>query len=159
MNGTFSSLFLYWISLPLIICGGDIVTLLWFRPCVRPSVCAWVDLVKTIETTPLHVSLSNLADMLTTMRGWTLLIWGLDVNGKGHNGYGNRLVNTIETKLLCISISNLADMLTMVRGWTLLILEVRDQRSRSQWTYMEISLWTWYRSNLSVLLDQTQQTC
>ena len=49
--------------------------------------------------------------------------------------YGNKLVNMIETKPLCISLSNLADMLTMVRGWTLLILEVRGQRSRSQWTY------------------------
>ena len=29
-------------------------------------------LVNTIETTPLHVSLSNLADMLTMVRGWTL---------------------------------------------------------------------------------------
>ena len=56
--------------------------------------------------------------------------------------YGNQLVNTIETKPLCISLSNLADMLTTVRGWTLLILEVRGQRSRSQWTYIEISLWT-----------------
>ena len=72
-------------------CGGDIVTLLWFRVCVRPS----VDLVNRIETTPFHVTLSNLADMLT-----------------------------------------------MMRGWTLFILEVRGQRSRSQWTYMEISLWT-----------------
>ena len=54
--------------------------------------------------------------------------------------YGNKLVNTIETKPLCISLSNLADKLTMVRGWTLLILEVRGQRSRSQWTYIEISL-------------------
>ena len=56
--------------------------------------------------------------------------------------YGNKLVNTIETKLLCASWSNLADMLAMVRGWTLLILEVGGQRSRSQWAYMEISLWT-----------------
>ena len=54
--------------------------------------------------------------------------------------YENKLVNTIETKPLCISLSNLADMFTMVRGWTLLILKVRGQRSRSQWTYMEISL-------------------
>ena len=54
--------------------------------------------------------------------------------------YGNKLVNTIETKLLCISSSNLAEMLTMVRGWALLILEVRSQRSRSQWTYIEINL-------------------
>ena len=54
--------------------------------------------------------------------------------------YGNKLVNTIETKLLCISLSNLAEMLSMVRAWILLILEVRGQSSRSQWTYMEISL-------------------
>ena len=45
-------------------------------PCVRPSVPPSVRpsvhgpyLVNTIETTPLHVSLSNLADMLTMMRG------------------------------------------------------------------------------------------
>ena len=35
-------------------------------PSFRPSV---VDLVNTIETKPLHISLSNLADMLTMMRG------------------------------------------------------------------------------------------
>ena len=114
-------------------CGGDIVTLLWFRACVcacvRLSVRPSVDLVNTIETTPLHVSLSNLADMLTMMRGWTLLI--LKVRGQRSRFtmviYGNKLVNTIETKPLCISLSNLADMLTMVRGWTLLILEVKGQ--------------------------------
>ena len=42
-------------------------------PSVRPSVCGsvrpCVDLVNTTETIPLHVSLSNLADMLTMMRG------------------------------------------------------------------------------------------
>ena len=38
-------------------------------PSVRPSVRSCVDLVNTIETTPLLVSLSNLADMLTKMRG------------------------------------------------------------------------------------------
>ena len=37
-------------------------------PCVCVCVCPSVDLVNTIETTPLHVSLSNLADMLTMMR-------------------------------------------------------------------------------------------
>ena len=52
------------------------------------------------------------------------------------------LVNTIETKPWHISLSNFTDMLTMMRGWTLLILEVRGQRSRSQWRYIEISLWT-----------------
>ena len=54
-------------------CGGDIVTLLWFRPCVRawfrPSVRPCMDLVNTIETTPLLVFSSNLVDMSTMMRG------------------------------------------------------------------------------------------
>ena len=31
-------------------------------------------LVNTIETKPLCISLSNLADMLTMVRGWTLVI-------------------------------------------------------------------------------------
>ena len=53
--------------------------------------------------------------------------------------YGNKPVNTIATKPVRASSSNLAEILTMVRGWTLLILEVRGQRSRSQWTHMEIS--------------------
>ena len=55
--------------------------------------------------------------------------------------YGDKLVNTIETKPvpLCISSSKFAEKLTLVRGWTLLILEVRGQRSRSQWTRMKIS--------------------
>ena len=64
--------------------------------------------------------------------------------------YGNKLVNiietkplcasSIETKLLCASSSNLADMLAIVRRWNLLILEVRGNRSRSQFTFMEVSL-------------------
>ena len=81
-------------------CGGDIVMLPWFCPCVRQSVSQ-------------SVSVSCL-----------------------------NLVNAIATKLLCTSSSNVADMFTMTRGWTLLILEVRGQRSRSQLTYTEISLWT-----------------
>ena len=40
-------------------------------------------LVNTIETKPLCISLSNLADMLTMVRGWNLFI--LEVNGQGHN--------------------------------------------------------------------------
>ena len=57
----------------------------------RLSVCACVclsgshtflivTLVNTIETKPLHISLSNLQDMLTVMRGCTLLI--LEVRGQ-----------------------------------------------------------------------------
>ena len=49
--------------------------------CVRACVCLSdshtfliVTLVNTIETKPLHISLSNLQDMLTVMRGCTLLI-------------------------------------------------------------------------------------
>ena len=52
--------------------------------------------------------------------------------------YGNKLVNKIETKPLCSSSSNLAYMLAKMRGLTLLILEVRGQRSRSPYKYMEI---------------------
>ena len=37
-------------------------------------------LVNTIETKPLCISLSNLADMLTMVKGWTLLI--LEVRGE-----------------------------------------------------------------------------
>ena len=54
--------------------------------------------------------------------------------------YRIKLVNKIETKPLYASPSNLAFKLAIVRGWTLLILEVLGQRSRSQYTYMEISL-------------------
>ena len=42
-------------------------------------------LVNTIETKPLCISLSNLEDMLTMVRGWTLL--NLEVKGQGHNGH------------------------------------------------------------------------
>ena len=37
-------------------------------------------LVNTIETKPLCISLSNLADMLAMVRGWTLLV--LEVRGQ-----------------------------------------------------------------------------
>ena len=42
-------------------------------------------LVNTIETIPLCISLSDLADTLTMVRGWTLLI--LEVKSQGHNGH------------------------------------------------------------------------
>ena len=42
-------------------------------------------LVNTIETKPLCISLSNLADMFNMVRGWNLLI--LEVKGQGHNGH------------------------------------------------------------------------
>ena len=42
-------------------------------------------LVNIIETKPLCISLSNLADMITMVRGWTQSI--LEVKGQGHNGH------------------------------------------------------------------------
>ena len=76
----------------------------------RLSVCACVclsgshtflivTLVNTIETKPLHISLSNLQDMLTVMRGCT----PIDFEGQRSKVkvtmdiYGNKRVNAIET--------------------------------------------------------------
>ena len=42
-------------------------------------------LVNMIETKPLCISSLNLAEMLTMVRGWTLLI--LEVEGQGHSGH------------------------------------------------------------------------
>ena len=42
-------------------------------------------LVNTIETKLFCMSLSNLTEMLTMVRGWTQLI--LEVKGQGHNGH------------------------------------------------------------------------
>ena len=48
----------------------DIVTLLWFRPSVRVSMCpSRFDFVNTIEIKPSCASSSNLADFFTMMRG------------------------------------------------------------------------------------------
>ena len=64
-----------------------------------------MDLVNTIETTPLLIFSSNLVDMSTMMRGWTLLIF--EVRGQKvkvtMDIYGNKLVNTMENKPLCAS--------------------------------------------------------
>ena len=60
--------------------GGDIVTLQWFCPSVCPS---HFDLVNMIENKPLCAYSSNLADMFTKTRGWTLLI--LEAKGQDLN--------------------------------------------------------------------------
>ena len=57
-------------------CGGDIVTLPWFRPSVSASRLIHVN---AIATKLLCKSSSNLADMFSMTRGWTLLI--LEVKG------------------------------------------------------------------------------
>ena len=41
--------------------------------------------MNTKETRPLCISLSNLAEILIMVRGWTLLI--LEVEGQGHSGH------------------------------------------------------------------------
>ena len=62
-------------------------------------------LVNKIETKLLCISLSNLAEMFSMVRAWTLLI----LEGQRSKVkvtiyiYGNKLVNTIATKPLCVS--------------------------------------------------------
>ena len=95
---------------------GEIVTLLWFRV----SVCPSVDLVNTIETTPLYVFVKVGRHVYHDERMHLIDFGGQRSKVKVTMGiYGNKLVNKIETKSLFISLSNLTDMLTMVRGYTL----------------------------------------
>ena len=73
-------------------------------------------LVNKIETKPLCISCSNLADMLTMMRGLTLLI--LEVRGQRSRSQLTRTEISCGTKYRLnrfrASSSNLADKLTMV---------------------------------------------
>ena len=123
-------------------CGGDIVTLLWLRPSVCPCVTLW-PCERDRNWTILCIFIN-----LGTLLNYDERMNPIDFGGQRSKVkvtmdiYGNKLVNQMATKPLRISWSNLEDMLTMMRGWTLLILEVRGQRSRSEWTYMEIKLWT-----------------
>ena len=72
-------------------------------------------LVNTIETKPSCISSSNLAEMLTLVRGWTLSILEVRGQGQGHSGHvWKEATNQIKTKPLCASASNLVDMLTTV---------------------------------------------
>ena len=51
-------------------CGGNIVTLLWFRPCMPPCVrVSHFHLVNTMQSKPSLDLLSNLQDMFTRIRG------------------------------------------------------------------------------------------
>ena len=113
-------------------CGGDIVTLLWFRVCVcvrlsvRPSVRGPCEHDRNYTVACFFVKLGRHVNHDERMNPIDFL--GLRSKVKvTMDIYGNKLVNTIETEPLCISLSNLADMLTMVRGWTLLKLEVRSK--------------------------------
>ena len=141
-------------------CGGDIVTLSRFRPsvrpCANPSMRGPCEHNRDYTVACFSVKLGRHVNHDERMNP-------IDFGGQKikvtKDIYGNKLVNTIETKPLCISLSNLVDMLSMVRGWPILIVEVRNQRSRSQWTCIEIILWTRQRLNCSVLLYQTWQKC
>ena len=140
-------------------CWGDIVTLPWFRQCVRPCVTPY-PCERDSDYTIVHIFIK-----LGRHVHYDERMNPIDFGGQRSKVKvtidicGNKLVNMIETKPLCASSSNLRDMLTMARGWTSLILKVRGQRSRSQLTYMEINLWTCLRLNRCVLLHQTWQTC
>ena len=77
-------------------------------------------LVNKIETKPLCVSLSNLADMLTMVRN--PISNPIDFRGQRSKVkvimdlYSKNLVNAMETEPLRVFLSNLADILTMIRG-------------------------------------------
>ena len=102
-------------------CGGDIVTLLWFRPSVRPSVCACVrhalpcEHDRNLTVVCLFIKLGRYVHYDERMNP-------IDFGGQRSKVkvtihiYGNKLVNTIEAKPLCAYSSNLADMFTMMRG-------------------------------------------
>ena len=110
-------------------CGGDIVTLLWFRPsvcqCVRVSVTLLpcehdrnLTLVCLFIKLGRHVHYDARMNPIDFGRQRSKVKVTIDI-------YGNKLVNKIETKPLCASPSIFAYKLAIVRGWTLLILEVR----------------------------------
>ena len=110
-------------------CGGDIVTLPWFRPYV--CVCVSVTLLpcehdRNFTVVCLFLKLGRHVHYDERMNS-------IDFGGQRSKVkvridiYGNKLVNTIETKPLDVSSSNLPDMLAIVSGWTLLILEVKGQ--------------------------------
>ena len=87
-------------------CGGDIVTLLWFRPSVRPSmvpsVCGPCEHDRDYTVACFFVKLGRHVNHDERMNP-------IDFGGKRSKVkvtmdiYGNKLVNTIETKLLCAS--------------------------------------------------------
>ena len=100
-------------------CGGDIVTLLWFRVCVCVCVRAsghgpcehdrdWTIAFLFVKLGR-HVNHDERMNPIDFGGQRSKVKVTMDI-------YGNKLVNMIETKPLCISSLNLADMLTMVRG-------------------------------------------
>ena len=111
-------------------CGGDIVTLLWFRPSVHPSMVPSVhgpcendrdyNVAYFFVNFGRHVNHDERMNPIDFGGQRSKVKVTMDI-------YGNKLVNTIVTTLLHISLSNLANMLTTVRGWTLLIFEAKGQ--------------------------------
>ena len=91
----------------MVCCGGDIVTLLWFRASICPPVrepcehdkdytivCFFVKLGRHVN----HDERMNPFDFGDLSEVKVTIVM-----------YGNKLVNMIETKPLCASLSNLAD--------------------------------------------------
>ena len=104
-------------------------------------------LMNTIAIKPLCASRSNLADMLTMVRGWKLsprnsLRWG----------YSNAAVVPCvrpsvrgpceHDRYYTVSCFFVKLGRHVNHGERMSPIDFEGQRSRSQWTYMEISLWT-----------------
>ena len=125
-------------------CGGDIVTLQWFRlqssirVCVCPSFTLnLVDMKENNRYVPLYQTFQTYSLWWEVELYW---FWRPEVKTKVTlDIYWNKSVNMKETKPLWASPSNFADMLTAMRGSSILIVEFRGQRSRSQWTYMQLA--------------------
>ena len=83
-------------------CGGNIVTLLWFRPSVVPSVRGPCEHDRDYTVACFFVKLGRHVNHDERMNP-------IDFGGQRSKVkvtmdiYGNKLVNTIETKLLCAS--------------------------------------------------------
>ena len=102
-------------------CAGDIVTLLWFRPSVSPSVRQCVrhalpcEHDRNLTVVCLFIKLGRHVHYDERMNP-------IDFGGQRSKVkvtidiYGNKLVDKIETKPLCASPSYLAYKLAIVRG-------------------------------------------
>ena len=125
-------------------CGGDIVTLLWFRvsmrwPCEHNRNYTVVCLFSKLGR---HVYYDNMMNFIDFGGQSSKLKVTIDI-------YGKKLVNTIETKLMCASSLNLADILANGRVDP---IEFGGQRSKFKVT---IDIY----GNMLVNLIETKSFC